>query len=91
VLVEAMACGVPVVGSDSGEIPHVVGDAGLIFPEGEVEALRSHLTRLMRDPELHADLRRRGRERVLAHYTQARVAAETYRFYQVIMANPESG
>ena len=35
VLVEAMASGVPVVGSDSGAIPGVIGDAGLLFPEGD--------------------------------------------------------
>ena len=86
VLVEAMACGVPVVGSDSGEIPNVIGDAGLIFPEGQVDSLREHLTRLLRDPGLRSDLALRGRERVLAHYTQAQVAAETYRVYQATLA-----
>ena len=39
VLIEAMACGVPVVGSNSGAIPEVVGEAGLIFPEGDAAAL----------------------------------------------------
>jgi glycosyltransferase involved in cell wall biosynthesis len=82
VLIEAMACGVPVVGSDCGEIPNVVGDAGLIFPEGNAEALRECLTRLMRDPDLRADLARRGRERVLAHFTQAQVAAQTVAVYR---------
>ena len=38
-LTEAMACEVPVVGSDSGEIARVIGDAGLVFPEGDVAAL----------------------------------------------------
>ncbi|MDQ3700775.1 MAG: glycosyltransferase, partial [Chloroflexota bacterium] len=38
VLMEAMACEVPVVGSDSGEIAHVIGEAGLLFPEGDVAA-----------------------------------------------------
>ena len=33
VIMEAMACGVPVIGSDSGEIPQVIGDAGVIVPE----------------------------------------------------------
>jgi glycosyltransferase involved in cell wall biosynthesis len=85
VLVEAMACGVPVIGSDCGEIPHVVREAGLIFPEADVGALREQLLRLMRDPELRADLARRGRERVLVHFTQARVAAQTVAVYRELV------
>jgi glycosyltransferase involved in cell wall biosynthesis len=85
VLIEAMACGVPVVGSDSGEIPNVIGDAGLVFAEGDVGALREHLTRLLRDLDLRADLAQRGRERVLAHYTQAQVASQTYEVYQSVL------
>jgi glycosyltransferase involved in cell wall biosynthesis len=86
VLIEAMACGVPVVGSDSGEIPNVIGEAGLVFPEGDVQALRSRLSRLMADPALRDELARRGRDRVLAHYTQAQVAAKTYQVYRELMA-----
>jgi glycosyltransferase involved in cell wall biosynthesis len=82
VLIEAMACGVPVVGADSGEIPHVIGDAGLIFPEGNAEELRSVLARLRDDGALRAALARKGRERVLARFTQERVAAETYAVYR---------
>ncbi len=87
VLVEAMACGVPVIGSDSGEIPHVIGRAGLIFPEGQADILRAHLARLLGDPDLRADLARRGRERVLARFTQAQVAAQTYRVYRTVLSN----
>lgn len=82
VLIEAMACGVPVIGSDSGEIPRVVGDAGLIVPEGEAEALTAALQRLMASAELRRDLGQRGRARVLAHFSHAAVAhasAELYR------------
>jgi len=86
VAVEAMACGVPVVGSDSGEIPHVMGDAGLIFAEDDVAALGAHLVRLMQDAGLRAELARNGRRRVLEHYTQARVAADTYQVYRGIAA-----
>ena len=86
VIVEAMACGVPVIGSDSGEIPHVIGDAGLIFPEDRVEVLRAHLGRLLGDPSLQQDLARRGRERVLARFTQAQVAAQTYQVYRAALA-----
>jgi len=86
VLIEAMACGVAVVGSDSGEIPNVIGDAGLVFPEGDVDELRAHLVRLLRDLDLRSDLAQRGRERVLAHYTQAQIATETYQVYQTVLA-----
>ena len=82
VLIEAMACGVPVVGSDSGEIPNVIGDAGLVFAEGDGRALRDRLSQLMADPALRGEMARRGRERVLAHYTQAQVAAKTYQVYR---------
>ena len=86
VLVEAMACGVPVIGSDSGEIPNVIGDAGLVFHEDNVGELRTNLTRLLRDLDLRADLAQRGRERVLAQYTQAQIATETYKVYQAVLA-----
>lgn len=85
VLIEAMACGVPVVGSDSGEIPHVVGDAGLIFPEGQAQELRTCLARLATDPAERQRLGRLGRERVLAHFTQARIAEATYRVYREVV------
>jgi glycosyltransferase involved in cell wall biosynthesis len=85
VLTEAMACGIPVVGSDCGEIPRVIGDAGLTFPEGDAQALRERLTRLMRDADLWADLAQRGRERVLAHFTQAQIAAQTVAVYREMM------
>jgi glycosyltransferase involved in cell wall biosynthesis len=86
VLIEAMASGVPVVGSDSGEIPNVIGDAGLVFPEGDIGRLRAHLQSLIDDPGLWAALARRGRERVQARYTQARIAAETVQVYREVLA-----
>jgi glycosyltransferase involved in cell wall biosynthesis len=86
VLIEAMSCGVPVVGSSSGEIPHVIGEAGLVFPEGDVAALRERLARLAGDPELRRDLAARGRARVLAHYTQAAVAARHVEVYRAMLA-----
>jgi len=86
VLIEAMACEVPVVGSDSGEIPHVIGSAGLCFPEGDADALRRVLGELRAQPELRRTLGRRGRQRVLAHYTQARIAERTLAFYRTVLA-----
>ncbi len=82
VLMEAMACGVPVVGSDSGEIPHVIGDAGLVFPEGDWEALAERLKELQGDLTRRAELGRRGRERVLTHFTHRQIAEQTLAVYR---------
>jgi glycosyltransferase involved in cell wall biosynthesis len=85
VLIEAMACQAPVIGSDSGEIPHVIGDAGLVFPEGDSSALRDCLSLLRDDPSLRRTLAVKGRERVLARYTQAHIAAQTVAFYREVL------
>jgi glycosyltransferase involved in cell wall biosynthesis len=85
VLVEAMACEVAVVGAQSGEIPHVIGDAGLTFPEENIDALHGRLLQLIQSETLRDELGRRGRARVLAHYTQAQVAAQTVEVYWKMM------
>jgi glycosyltransferase involved in cell wall biosynthesis len=86
VLIEAMACGVACVGSDSGEIPHVLGSAGLVVPEGDVAALRGALARLAGDPELRTRLGVEGRARVLEQFTMAHVARETAAIYRAVRA-----
>lgn len=85
VLIEAMACGVPVIGSDSGEIPHVIGDAGLVFPEGDGAALLAHVQSLIQQPLLRESLAQRGRARVLERFTMQRIADETVAFYRQVM------
>jgi len=90
VLIEAMACGVPVIGSDSGEIPNVIGDAGLIFPEGDMVALRDSIAHLLADPEQRARYAEAGRQRVLAEFTQAQIAAATVRVYREILLQQEA-
>jgi glycosyltransferase involved in cell wall biosynthesis len=66
VLVEALWCGVPVIGSDSGEIPWVIKSTGggMVFPEGNVEALSERIADLRADPALRDDLARTGRASV---------------------------
>jgi len=86
VLVEGMACGVSVVGAETGEIPHVIGEAGLTFPEEDVSALRTLLAHLAADPVLRRELGARGRARVLAHFTQRQIAAETVAVYREMLA-----
>mgnify|MGYP006288296805 CR=1 FL=1 len=85
VLVEAMACGAVVVGAETGEIPHVVGEAGLTFPEDDVEALRDLLAQLTADVTLRRALGAQGRSRVLQHFTQHQIACKTVDVYREIM------
>ena len=91
VLIEAMACEVPVVGSTCGEIPNVIGDAGLTFPEGDAAALAAALQRLMASPDLRADLAARGRRRVLERFTDARIAQATFEIWQQVLGAGGAG
>jgi glycosyltransferase involved in cell wall biosynthesis len=65
-IVEALWCGVPVVGSDSGEIPWLIGltGGGLVFAEGDRAALAAQLARLRMDPQLRRELAATGRAAV---------------------------
>ncbi|HUZ77508.1 MAG TPA: glycosyltransferase [Chloroflexota bacterium] len=86
-LMEAMACGVPVVGSDSGEIPSVIGGAGILTPEGDIAALARAISRLQADPGLRQQLAAEGRARVLERFTHTRIAQQTYSLYQALLAD----
>ncbi len=85
VLIEAMACGVPVVGSQCGAIPEVIGEAGLLFPEDDAAALAAHLRALMQNLDMRRALAVAGRKRVLNHFTQAHIAAQTVAVYRTLM------
>ena len=85
VLVEAMASGVPVIGSDSGAIPGVIGPAGLIVPEGDAAALAAAIRRIMADEALRARLIASGRQRFLSHFTHERIAAATVAVYRELL------
>lgn len=69
VLPEAMACGVPVIGSSSGNIPAMIGDAGIIVPESDPHAIAAALRSLADDRDLYARLVAAGRRRVEEHFS----------------------
>ncbi len=85
VLIEAMATSVPVIGSDSGEIPFVIGDAGIVFPENDLAALTEHLQTLCDSAEIRLTMAQKGRQRVLDHFTQKQIAAKTVAIYNKLM------
>jgi glycosyltransferase involved in cell wall biosynthesis len=80
-----MACGIPVVGSASAEIPIVLGGAGLVVPEADAPALREALARVLADPALRVELGRRGRQRVLECYTHRHIAQQTVAVYRSVL------
>ena len=79
-VVEAFACGVPVVASDSGEIPFVVGDAAVVLPEADVSVWTRTLDALAADPARRDELRRRGRARAESTFAWPIVARQHLEF-----------
>ena len=88
VIIEAQACRTPVIGSDSGGIPEVVGDGGLIVPERNPGALAQALTRLRNNPALVAELGKRGRAQVRDRYTWRRIAEQMRDVYLGLVPEP---
>ena len=84
-IVEAMAAGVPVVGSDAGRIPDTVGDAGLIFHEGDAAGLRQGTRFTAHDPARREELREKGLARVRNNYSHEVLMGRTVRFYEEVL------
>jgi glycosyltransferase involved in cell wall biosynthesis len=93
VLVEALACGVPLVGSDSGNIPALIEDTGggLVFQEGNVEDLAQKLQRLLENPQEARALADRGRKTVLERYAYPQIAAALHEALKAALAAPPRG
>jgi glycosyltransferase involved in cell wall biosynthesis len=87
VLIEAMACGVPVLASDSGEIPKVVGDAGRVLPKTDAAAWSAALTEILDDAQMRRHMIERGLARA-DEYSVERVAAQYREFYRWLAAQP---
>ncbi len=80
---EAMASGLPVVCSNAASLPEVVGDAAVLVSERSPDAFADSLARVLQDPALAADLRRRGLERA-AQFTWERAARQTLDLYRAV-------
>jgi glycosyltransferase involved in cell wall biosynthesis len=79
-IIEAFSCGVAVLGSDSGEIPFTIGDAGLVLPESDTNAWSEALGTLLDDPARRRDLSGRGRQRARTEFAWRVVAKRTLAF-----------
>ena len=88
---EAMACGVPVVSTDGGALPEVVGDQAVVVKAGSGEALAQGIAELLEDTERRQALALGGRKRILQHFNWDSAAAQMTELYQsVIVGNSVS-
>ena len=87
-LIEAFACDVPVIGSDSGEIPYVIGDAGVVVPEGDHAGWVRAVNELVQDEARRRELGARGRERAQSVYAWPRVARRYLDFFERLLLTP---
>jgi glycosyltransferase involved in cell wall biosynthesis len=79
---EAMACGVPVISTSGGALPEVVGDAGVLVPPGDPEALARAIRDLLDHPHRGLAFGRAGLDRVRRHFTWERAAEKTVAAYR---------
>ncbi len=79
---EAMACGVPVISTTGGALPEVVGNAGILVPPENSQALTKAISGLLDNPELAASLGQAGYKRVHQHFTWKRAAEKTVETYR---------
>src|SRR5277367_5542995 len=84
-IVEAFACGVPVIASNSGEIPRVVADAGRIVNEHAPDELADAISEMLKNPALRNDFAARGLERVRTTYTWSIVARRHLDFFEELL------
>ncbi len=79
---EAMACGVPVIRTTGGALPEVVGNAGIVVPPADSDALAKAITELLDNPEMAGSLAAAGYKRVQENFTWKRAAEKTVEAYR---------
>jgi N-acetyl-alpha-D-glucosaminyl L-malate synthase BshA len=85
---EAMACGVPVVGSDAGGLPEVVKhtETGFLLPVGDIEGMAARTIEILKDDEHWRALSAAARRRAAALFGAEQIVAEYERFYEKVLA-----
>lgn len=85
IAVEGLETGTPVIASDSGSLREVLGDCGVLVPEGDVSAFAAALEAVLRSPERRAEMSSRGRVRAKAAYSWESVADGFDRMYSALL------
>ena len=90
---EAMACGVPVVGTNVGGLPEVVEDGknGFLLPVGDVEAMADAVLAIVEDPERGRALSESARERAVAAFPSDQIVARYRAYYEAVVVGGALG
>jgi N-acetyl-alpha-D-glucosaminyl L-malate synthase BshA len=85
---EAMACGVPVIGSDAGGLPEVVahGETGYLLPVGDIEGMASRAIELLRDAAAHQRMSSAARRRVEEHFDAEQIVSQYEHVYERVLS-----
>jgi N-acetyl-alpha-D-glucosaminyl L-malate synthase BshA len=86
---EAMACSVPVVGSDAGGLPELVqhAESGYLLPVGDIDGMAARTIELLKDEEHRRELGQAGRRRAAALFSADRVVSQYERFYERVLGS----
>jgi glycosyltransferase involved in cell wall biosynthesis len=86
-LLEAMASGLACIGSDTGGIPQIVGDSGIIIPIGDMKALKDSIERILTDSDLRVELSHKARLNAEMNHSWSSIARRTLELYQGLVTN----
>jgi len=86
---EAMACAVPLVSTDGGALPEIVGDAGVVVPAGDAEALAQAIAALLDDPQRREELGRAVRARIVETFSWDVCAEQMIAYYRGVLADAD--
>jgi phosphatidyl-myo-inositol dimannoside synthase len=84
-IVEGFACGVPIIGSDSGEIPFVIKDSGIVVGENDVDGWSRAISDLLGDPSRREELASRGLNRARDEFNWTAVARRHLEFFGALL------
>lgn len=84
---EAMACGVPLICSDGGALPEVVGQAAYLVKAGNVEALREAIHTLLEEPNRRAQMALAGRTHMVQQFSWSVVAQQLVAYYRAMLSS----